>query len=167
MISRVFPWKFLQIHITSVSDCLCFTVKTCQIAAGTIMIRQFHDFFNLVFGGFLTFVTTVCWCLVVTVEPVSLGFAHNSSSSCTTKGRCRRKRRHRRHSAAPPPTSAAPPAASAQCRRRHRRRHRTVCWIEVKVAVLCAHQYMPWNLHLIKVLHNFWYFKHQIPTRFS
>ena len=22
----------------------------------------------------------------------------------------------------------------------------TVCWIEVKVAVLCAHQYMPWNL---------------------
>lgn len=124
MISRVFPWKFLQIHITSVSDCMCFTVKTCQIAAGTIMIRQFHDFFNLVFGGFLTFVTTVCWCLVVTVEPVSLGFAHNSSSSCTTKGRCRRKRRHRRHSAAPPPTSAAPPAASAQCRRRHRRRHR-------------------------------------------
>ena len=41
----------------------------------------------------------------------------------------------------------------------------TVCWIEVKVAVLCAHQYMPWNLLLIKVLDNFWYFKHQIPTR--
>ena len=40
-----------------------------------------------------------------------------------------------------------------------------VCWIEVKVAVLCAHQYMPWNLLLIKVLDNFWYFKHQIPTR--
>ena len=41
----------------------------------------------------------------------------------------------------------------------------TVCWIEVKVAVLCAHQYMPWNLLLIKVLDNFWHFKHQIPTR--
>ena len=41
----------------------------------------------------------------------------------------------------------------------------TVCWIEVKVAVLCAHQYMPWNLLLIKVLNNFWYFKHQILTR--
>ena len=27
----------------------------------------------------------------------------------------------------------------------------TVCWIEVKVAVLCAHQYMTWNLLLIKV----------------
>ena len=40
----------------------------------------------------------------------------------------------------------------------------TVCWIEVKVAVLCAHQYMPWNLLLIKVLNNFWYFKHQIST---
>ena len=43
--------------------------------------------------------------------------------------------------------------------------HGTVCWIEVKVAVLCAHQYMPWNLLLIKVLHNSWYSKHQIPTR--
>ena len=40
----------------------------------------------------------------------------------------------------------------------------TVCWIEVKVAVLCALQYMPWNLLLIKVLINFWYFKHQILT---
>ena len=43
----------------------------------------------------------------------------------------------------------------------------TVCWIEVKVAVLCAHQHMPWNPLLIKVLHNFSYFKHQIPTRTS
>ena len=41
----------------------------------------------------------------------------------------------------------------------------TVCWIEVKVAVLCARQYMPWNLLLIKVLNSFWYFKHQISTR--
>ena len=24
------------------------------------MIRQFHEFFNLIFGGFLTFGTTVC-----------------------------------------------------------------------------------------------------------
>ena len=41
----------------------------------------------------------------------------------------------------------------------------TVCWIEVKVAVLCARQCMPWNLLIIKVLNNFWHFKHQIPTR--
>ena len=41
----------------------------------------------------------------------------------------------------------------------------TVCWIGVKVAVLCARQYMPWNLLIINVLNNFWYFKHQIPTR--
>ena len=41
---------------------------------------------------------------------------------------------------------------------------KTVRWIEVKVAVLFARQYMPWNLLLIKVLNKFWYFKHQIPT---
>ena len=41
----------------------------------------------------------------------------------------------------------------------------TVCWIKVKVAVLCAQQYMPWNLNIIKVLNNFWYFKYQILTR--
>ena len=40
----------------------------------------------------------------------------------------------------------------------------TVCWIRVKVVVLCAHKYMLWNLLLIKVLNNFWYYKHQIPT---
>ena len=39
-----------------------------------------------------------------------------------------------------------------------------VCWIEVKVAVLCARQYMLWNLIIIKVLNSIWYFKHQIPT---
>ena len=41
----------------------------------------------------------------------------------------------------------------------------TVYWIEVKVAVLCAHKYMHWNLLLIKALNSFWYFKHQILTR--
>ena len=41
----------------------------------------------------------------------------------------------------------------------------TVCWIEVKVAVLCSRQYIPWNLLIIKFLNNFWYFKHQILTR--
>ena len=46
-----------------------------------------------------------------------------------------------------------------------RRPQGTVCWIEVKVAVLCAQQYMPWDLHMIKVLNNFSYFKHQILTR--
>jgi len=40
----------------------------------------------------------------------------------------------------------------------------TVCWIGVKVAVLCARQYMPSNLLIIKVLNNFLYFKHQILT---
>ena len=46
VISRVFPWKFLQIHITSVSGCLRFTFKICQTVAGTSMISQFHEFFE-------------------------------------------------------------------------------------------------------------------------
>ena len=55
VISRVFPWKFLQIHITSVSGCLRFTFKICQTVAGTSTISQFHEFLNLVFGGFLQY----------------------------------------------------------------------------------------------------------------
>ena len=53
VISLVFPCKLLQIHITSVSGCLDFTFKICQIVAGTSMIRQFHDFFLISFlAGF-------------------------------------------------------------------------------------------------------------------
>jgi len=44
VISRVFPYTFLQIYITSVSGCLRFTFKICQIVAGSSMIRQFHEF---------------------------------------------------------------------------------------------------------------------------
>ena len=32
--SRVFPWKYLEIHVTSVSGCLRFTFKTCLIVVG-------------------------------------------------------------------------------------------------------------------------------------
>ena len=35
--------------------CLSFTFKTCQIVAGASMIHQFHEFLNLIFGGFLQF----------------------------------------------------------------------------------------------------------------
>ena len=38
-----------------------FIIKTWQIDAGTSRICQFHEFFNLIFGGFLTFGTTVRW----------------------------------------------------------------------------------------------------------
>ena len=44
------------------------------------------------------------------------------------------------------------------------RRRCTVCWIGVKVAVLWAVQYMPWNVFLIKVLNNVWYFEQPILT---
>ena len=39
-----------------------------------------------------------------------------------------------------------------------------VCWIGVKGALLCAQQYMSWNIFLTKVLNNFWYFEHPILT---
>ena len=59
VILRDFPCKFLQIHITSVSGSLHFTFKICQTVAGTSTISQFHEFFNLIFGRFLTFDPTV------------------------------------------------------------------------------------------------------------
>ena len=51
VISRVFPTKFLQIYITSVSTfqplyALHTYSETCQIIASTSMIRQFHEFFQ-------------------------------------------------------------------------------------------------------------------------
>ena len=59
VISRVFPCKFLQIHITSVSGCLRFTFKICQTVAGTSMTCQFHEFFRSHFGGILLLSSTV------------------------------------------------------------------------------------------------------------
>ena len=44
MISQVFPFKLLQIYITSVSEWLHFRYKTCQIVLDVSMIRQFHEF---------------------------------------------------------------------------------------------------------------------------
>ena len=35
-----------------------YIFKTCQIVAGTNMTRQFHEFFSLIFGGFLPFSLT-------------------------------------------------------------------------------------------------------------
>ena len=53
VVSRVFPCKFQHFQIASVSShSVCFIFKTCQIIADTSMIRQFHEFFNLNFGGF-------------------------------------------------------------------------------------------------------------------
>ena len=34
---------------------MSFILKICQIVADISMVRQFHDFFNLILGGFLTF----------------------------------------------------------------------------------------------------------------
>jgi hypothetical protein len=50
--------KFQQIHFISISDhCLLFEI--CQTAAGKSMNSQFHEFLNLIFGGFFPLVPTV------------------------------------------------------------------------------------------------------------
>ena len=52
--------QFLHIQITSVSGhSVHFIYKTCQIVAGTSIMCQFHEFFNLILAGFLTFGSTV------------------------------------------------------------------------------------------------------------
>ena len=52
--------KFQKIYLISVSrHCTRFIIKICQIDAGKSITSQFHDFFNLMFGGFLLFSPTV------------------------------------------------------------------------------------------------------------
>ena len=52
---RIFPSKFQQIYNYFHFRGMSFISKTCQIVAGTNMIRQFHELFKFVFGGFLQF----------------------------------------------------------------------------------------------------------------
>ena len=60
VISRIFSCKFLKIHITSVSGrCEHYIFKIRQTVAVISMTSQFHDFLYFIFGGFLTFKTTV------------------------------------------------------------------------------------------------------------
>ena len=59
LISRVFPWKFLQIQITSVSGCLRSHSKFAKQLQAQVCFDDFTIFFNLVFGGFLRFSPTV------------------------------------------------------------------------------------------------------------
>jgi hypothetical protein len=53
--------EFCQlIYIISISgDCKHFIFKICQIVAGISTISKFHEFFNLIFGGFLSFDPTM------------------------------------------------------------------------------------------------------------
>ena len=49
----IFLEKFEQIYKTSVSGlCMPFIFKICQTATGKSVISQFHEFLNLIFGGF-------------------------------------------------------------------------------------------------------------------
>ena len=60
VISRIFSCKFLKYHITSVSArCEHYIFKIRQTVAVINMNCQFHDFLYFIFGGFLTFETTV------------------------------------------------------------------------------------------------------------
>ena len=60
VISRFFPWKFVQIHITSVFGCMHFTYKICQTVAGTSMIHRFHEFFESRFWRFFCNFAQLC-----------------------------------------------------------------------------------------------------------
>ena len=54
VISQIFPSKFQQIQVISVSGhFIHFIFKICQTAADISMIKQFHEFFSLIFGGIL------------------------------------------------------------------------------------------------------------------
>ena len=47
--------------IISVSGyCMSFIFKICEAVAGINIIDQFHELFNLIFGGFYIFVPIVC-----------------------------------------------------------------------------------------------------------
>ena len=60
LVSQVFRCQLQHFQIASVSGhTVRFIFKTCQIVEVTSRIRQFHEFFNLIFGRFLTFGTTV------------------------------------------------------------------------------------------------------------
>ena len=47
--------KFQQIYNCFRFRGMSFTLKTCQIVACASMIHQFHEFFEIIFGGFLKF----------------------------------------------------------------------------------------------------------------
>ena len=54
VISRVFPSKFQQIHIISVSGhCMRLVLKICQTVAGIGKTSPFHEFLDQIFGEFL------------------------------------------------------------------------------------------------------------------
>ena len=60
VMSRIFQIKFQQIHLSSVSGHFkCFSLKMCQTVAAIRITSQFHEFFNFIFGGFLSFETSV------------------------------------------------------------------------------------------------------------
>ena len=61
MISRIFPDRFQQFCIISVSgDCMHCMFKTCQVVVSISMTGQFHNFSYVIFGGILLFETSVC-----------------------------------------------------------------------------------------------------------
>ena len=60
VISRIFPSKFQHLHIITFSGHFIHLMfKICQTVVGICMINQFHEFFSLIFGGFLQFRTCV------------------------------------------------------------------------------------------------------------
>ena len=59
VISRVFPSKFQQIYICFLFRGWVLYSKFVKTVTGVSIVRQFHKFFNLIFGVFLIIVPTV------------------------------------------------------------------------------------------------------------
>jgi hypothetical protein len=78
-----FSLKVLKIYITSVSGCLSFTFKICEIVAYTSMIQQFHEFFESLFGVFFKFGPTLRHKAWSGVKCRPTGFFNIVAGKCT------------------------------------------------------------------------------------
>ena len=69
------------VHLISVSGhFIHFIFKICQTAADISMIKQFHEFFSLIFGGILQLGPNVLWCASEVRN--ELEAVNNEASTC-------------------------------------------------------------------------------------
>ena len=81
-----FSCKTLQVQIASVfGDGVHYIFKICQIIPGISMINQFHEFLDLIFGGFLPFGPIVRHTIVRFALPSSPKTTNDLSNSNSTK----------------------------------------------------------------------------------
>ena len=85
MISRIFLNWLHQSYIISVSgDCI---FKFCQIAASISVTSHFHNFWCIIFGGFLLFETSAPGWPAPTPPPLAAAAATASAATITEAGK--------------------------------------------------------------------------------